>query len=115
MKQRHDITQCLRDILAAIDAIERFLGPTRNYYRYVEDELLRSGVERKLEIIGEATGRILRAKPDFKLENARKIVDTRNWVIHTYEKIDDSIIWGIVTKHLPQLRAEVEKLLAQAN
>jgi uncharacterized protein with HEPN domain len=40
-------------------------------------------------------------------------VDTRNYVIHGYDSLRDDIIWSIVVNHLPPLRAEVEKLLAQ--
>ena len=46
-----------------------------------------------------------------KRENARQIVDTRNWVIHGYDKVDDVVIWGIVSNHLPKLKEEIEKLL----
>ena len=46
------------------------------------------------------------------IENARKIVDTRNWVIHGYDKVDDVVIWGIVSNHLPKLIDEIEILLA---
>jgi uncharacterized protein with HEPN domain len=113
MKQPHSIPQSLSDIRDAIAAIEKFLGPTRNYYRFLEDELLRSAVELKLEIIGEATGRIIRADPSFPIPNARKIVDTRNRVIHGYDSIDNEAVWLIVVRHLPPLKAEVEKLLAQ--
>ena len=46
-----------------------------------------------------------------EIENARKIVDTRNWVIHGYDKVDDVIIWGIISKHLPKLKEEIEAYL----
>ena len=116
MKQPHDITQCLRDIRTCIDTIEEYLtetmGNRRDFNVYMRNRMLRQAVERNIEIIGEATGRILRTDPSFELENARRIIGTRNWVIHTYEKIDDAMIWGIVTYHLPPLREEVERLLA---
>jgi uncharacterized protein with HEPN domain len=35
----------------------------------------------------------------------------RNRVIHGYDKIDDEIVWGTIVRHLPILKAEVEKLL----
>jgi uncharacterized protein with HEPN domain len=46
-----------------------------------------------------------------KIENARRIVDTRNWVIHGYDKVDDMISWGIVVNHLPKLQKEIQTLL----
>ena len=41
----------------------------------------------------------------------KKIVDLRNWVIHGYDKVDDVIIWGIISTQLPKLQSQVEKLL----
>ena len=46
--------------------------------------------------------------PNFKRTNARKIVAAQNRVIHAYDNVDDAIIWGIVTLHLPELKKEVE-------
>ena len=115
--ERHDIGKCLRDIGESINTIEahltRIMGERRDFNVYMQDKLLRQGVERNLEIIGEATSRIMKTDPEFKLENARRIVDLRNWVIHAYDNVNDTIIWGIVTYHLPALRAEVERLLAE--
>jgi uncharacterized protein with HEPN domain len=47
------------------------------------------------------------------IENARKIVDLRNWVIHGYDKIDDVLIWGIVSRQLPILKNQVDELLKE--
>ncbi len=108
-----DIRKSLFDIMDAIHAIERFLGPKRNYYAYLENELLRSAVERKMEIMGEATNRILKIDPAFPIGNARRIVDTRNRVIHGYDSLDNETIWYIVVRHLPPLKSEIERLLEQ--
>jgi len=43
-----------------------------------------------------------------ELSNSRKIVNTRNRIIHGYENVSDEIIWGITIKHLPILKAEIE-------
>ncbi|MCC5928660.1 MAG: DUF86 domain-containing protein [Cyclobacteriaceae bacterium] len=39
------------------------------------------------------------------------MVDTRYWVIHGYDKVDDVIIWGIAVNHLPKLQQEIQKYL----
>ncbi|MEA3316976.1 MAG: HepT-like ribonuclease domain-containing protein [Bacteroidota bacterium] len=78
---------------------------------YQQNKLLRRGIEREIEIIGEATNKILIIDESIKIENARQIVDTRNWVIHGYDKEDDIVVWGIISNHLPKLQKEIEKLL----
>ncbi len=67
-------------------------------------------MEREFEIIGEASGMILKLYPTFPIEYARRIVDLRNEVIHGHDKIDDVIIWGIVLKQFPLMLARVAKL-----
>ncbi len=66
---------------------------------------------KEIEIIGEAMNRALKIDPELDIENARQIVDARNWVIHGYDKVDDVVIWGIISKHLPKLKTEIENLL----
>jgi uncharacterized protein with HEPN domain len=111
--KRHDIPKSLGDILTAIGHIEQFLGPKRDYRAYLKNKLLQSGVERQLEIIGEATNRILKVDPEFPIQSARKVVNLRNHVIHGYDKIENETIWAVVVRHLPLLKAEVKKMLGE--
>jgi uncharacterized protein with HEPN domain len=106
-----EIKKYLYDIKVSIDSIFEYLGDKRDFNVYLQNKLLRRAVEREIEIIGEATNRILKIDDDIKIDNARQIVDTRNWVIHGYDKVDDVVIWGIISNHLPKLKDEVEKLL----
>jgi len=73
--------------------------------------MLRRAIERELEIIGEATNRILKIDPNIEITNSRRIVDLRNWVIHGYDKVDDVIIWGILSRDIPKLKDQVKKLI----
>ena len=72
---------------------------------------LRRAVERELEIIGEATNRILKLNNNIEITEARRIVNLRNMVIHAYDSVDDIIIWGIISKDIPQLKKEIDKLI----
>ena len=110
---KHEIKKYLFDIKTPIDSINEYLGESRNFFEYQKNKLLRRGIEREIEIIGEAMNRILKLDEDIQIINARQIVDARNWVIHGYDKVDDVVIWGIVSKHLPKLKKEVEELLEQ--
>lgn len=89
------------------------MGDKRDFIEYQQNKLLRRAIEREIEIIGEATNRILKLDENIQIENARQIVDTRNWVIHGYDKVDDVVIWGIISNHLPKLQLEIKKLLEE--
>ncbi|MBI9066020.1 MAG: DUF86 domain-containing protein [Salinivirgaceae bacterium] len=108
---KRKIKKYLFDIKVSIDSIFDYLGDKRDFFDYQQNKLLRRAVEREIEIIGEATHRILKLDDTILIENARQIVDTRNWVIHGYDKVDDVVVWGIISNHLPKLRKEIEKLL----
>jgi uncharacterized protein with HEPN domain len=110
---KREIKKHLFDIKTSIESIFEYLGEKKDFKEYQKNKLLRRGIEREIEIIGEAANRIIKLSPDFKLENARKIIDTRNWVIHGYDKVDDIVIWGIVTKYLPKLKQEIENFLSK--
>ena len=56
-------------------------------------------------------GRIVKADPTFQLSNARHIIATRNRIIHGYDTVSDEMVWGIVVRHLPLLKQEVNELL----
>ncbi len=110
---KREIKKYLYDIKVSIDSIFDYLGDNHNFFEYQQNKLLRRGIEREIEIIGEATNRLLKLDDTIYIENARQIVDTRNWVIHGYDKVDDVVIWGIISNHLPKLKIEIEKLLEQ--
>jgi len=106
-----DIKKYLYDIKTSIDSINEFLGEERDFEKFRTNKMLKRAVEREFEIIGEAAGRIIKIDAGIKIDSARKIVDLRNWIIHGYDRVDDIIIWGIISKHLPQLKKQVEELL----
>lgn len=72
---QHSIQMYLHDISNSIDSIFEYLGHDRNFNDYESKKLLRRAVERELEIIGEATNRILKLHPEIDISNARRIVD----------------------------------------
>jgi uncharacterized protein with HEPN domain len=108
---KREIKKYFFDILVSINSINDYLGSKKNFLEYQSNKLLRRGVEREIEIIGEAMSRILKIDPTIKIKNSRQIVDTRNWVIHGYDKVDDVVIWGIISKKLPELKKEVNHYL----
>lgn len=112
---QHSVKTHLLDILNAIDSIYDYLGEERSLTTDESNKLLRRAVERELEIIGEAVGRILKRDPEINISSSRRIVNLRNWVIHAYDNVDNVIIWGIINKDLPMLREQVLDLLEKKN
>ncbi|MDE6228124.1 MAG: DUF86 domain-containing protein [Muribaculaceae bacterium] len=108
------VLKYLNDILLSIQEIELFLeSRPRQYDTFCKDILFRRGVERNIEIMGEAMNNLLKLKPDIEITNARKVVDTRNFVIHSYDSLRPDILWSIVINHLPLLKLEVMALLEE--
>ncbi len=109
----NDTKTWLSDIKQAIIEIYSFLPAKKNYLSFKKDLKSKRAIERNIEIIGEAVNRIIKKDPDFEISNARRIIDTRNRIIHGYDSVSDEIIWSIVVKELPGLEDEIENLLAE--
>ena len=101
----------LYDVQQSIISIYEYLGEKRDFFEYERNKQLRRAVERELEIIGEAVNHLLDLDESIAIDNARRIVDLRNFVIHGYDKVDNVIIWGVISRDLPKLKDQVDKLL----
>ena len=99
------------DILTAIEEIEGFVSGADTLNAYVRDLKTKRAVERALAIIGEAVNKLAKEEPDLDLEGARAIVGMRNRLIHSYDNVDDRIVWEVVRKDLPKLKATAQEQL----
>jgi len=108
----HEIKTWLYDVLQSINEIDSYYtDKPRKFSDYLLDLKTKRAVERNIEIIGEAINRILKKDKDFNIDNAQKIIGTRNRIVHGYDKISDDLIWSIVINNLPKLKEEVQNLL----
>ena len=101
----------LYDVQTSIQSIKDFTIDIKSFQDFDNNKLVKRAVERELEIIGEAINRLLKINNSIQITNARKIVNLRNWVIHSYDNVDSVIIWAILQKDLPLLETEVSALL----
>ena len=101
----------LSDILNSIELIEQFTTDINSFDSYSKDLKTKAAVERHLGIIGEAVNKFLKESHE-DLKNASQIISLRNRLIHSYDNVDDAIIWSIITRHLKPLKKESEKKLA---
>ncbi len=107
----NEVKTWLKDIEQAILEINSFIPEFKNFKDFQKDLKTKRAVERNIEIIGEAMTRILKAEPTIKISDTRKIIDTRNRIIHGYDSVSEDILWGIIIRNLPTLDKEVKKLL----
>jgi uncharacterized protein with HEPN domain len=106
------IEKWLYDIRIAIDEIDSyFQNIEKDFFQFQKNQMLKRAIERNLEIIGEATNRILLKNPDIPINNARKIVNLRNYVIHSYDSLSDENIWAIIINNLPELKKDINELI----
>lgn len=101
----------LWDMVQAIRRIQEFTTGL-SFADYEASLLIQSAVERQLEILGEAAGRVSDAlrqsHPDI---DWRRTVGLRNIIIHRYDEIQQDIIWNIITTELAMLLTQLEPLL----
>lgn len=109
-----DARALLWDVRHAADNIAAFIRD-RTMEEYAADSLLHSGVERQLEIIGEALNQLDKSSPSTatRIPNLRQIVGLRNILIHGYAAVKHSLIWRSVLEDLPQIRGTVDGLLKE--
>ncbi len=96
----------LSDIKRAIDLIDEFMVGVSDFSEYESDQKTKSAVERQLGIIGEAVNKYRKLEVLHELSSTRQIVNFRNRLIHSYDKVDDTIVWAILQLHLPGLKSE---------
>lgn len=102
----------LRDVIYFIEELETVLPPGISYEALAEDVVRIRAVERCLEITGEALVQTRRAFPELPISDLAKIVSLRNRLAHEYTSISVPGIYKIVRESIPNLKREVEELLA---
>lgn len=83
---------------------------SNQFENFEKDILARRAAERLLEIIGEAINQMLKTDPNLKITNSREIIGLRNKIVHAYDSINASILWGIIVKDIPVLKEEIKAL-----
>lgn len=101
----------LTDIKISIESFYEHLENNLDFEIYKAKKTIRRAVERGLEIIGEAINKLLKINSGIIISYSRQIVDLRNKIIHSYDDVNDIVIWKIIIKDIPVLQKEVKNYL----
>jgi uncharacterized protein with HEPN domain len=105
-----DPKERLRDVLEAIERIERYTARGRE--AFFRQELIQVWTVHHLQIIGESAAQLGRA---FHAAHSEvpwaRVVAMRNVLVHEYFGVDLNELWNVVERDLPALKTAVERLL----
>ena len=100
-----------------IDDMIRFTNKVLRYTQnldqpaFINNDLYYDATLRNLELIGEAATNIPQnIRTNHPEIPWRRIIATRNRIIHAYLGIDNDIIWSIITDDIPELLTALKKL-----
>jgi len=99
-----------------LDEVNFLLKETKGltFGKFINNDLLKRGVTRSLEIIGEATKNI-----SSKLKNRHKDIEwklmagMRDKIIHYYFGVNWVVVWDVVHQKIPELKIKVEKVIKE--
>ena len=101
----------LWDMLDAASAVEEFVAG-KTWEEYQSNRMMRSAVERHVEIIGEAARRVSDATRQAHPEIPwRAIVGQRNVLAHDYGEILHEAIWAVAKRRIPELTVALRRIL----
>jgi len=83
-----------------------------DFYKYSNDRKTQLAVERCLEIVGEAAGKV---SASFRNNHSnipwRQIIGQRNVLVHEYGEIKQERIWKVIKENVPQLIESLKPLV----
>jgi uncharacterized protein with HEPN domain len=89
-------------------AISALKGKDRGDYD--ADDILRMGLAHLVQVIGEAARKV---SPQFQSDHPeipwRQIIGMRHRIVHDYMRVDEDVLWKVVSEDLPALLPHLEK------
>jgi uncharacterized protein with HEPN domain len=105
-----DSRERVLDILEAIERIEKYGHSGKEEFE--RNELVQIWILHHLQILGEAVNAL---RPELQENHPEvpwaSIVGMRNVLVHQYFEVDIDIIWAVVEKELPKLKALFQAML----
>ncbi|HSV69542.1 MAG TPA: HepT-like ribonuclease domain-containing protein [Methylibium sp.] len=104
----------LFDAIAAARLAREFSAGL-SFEAYAANALVRSAVERQLEILGEACQRMLAVDPTLRqrVPDTGLAIGLRNRIIHGYDRIENAVVYDTLMRDLPALETALAGELAR--
>ena len=100
----------LHDMIACIENIEKYAAHGRD--RFINDELVGTYILHHLQILGEAGTKLT---PELRGRHQEvpwpRVLGMRHVIVHDYFRVDYDIVWDVVQKELPILKAQLQSIL----
>lgn len=99
-----------------LDEIEYIIAESKELDRgeFLKNETLKRAFVRSIEIIGEASKKVL---PEFKNQHLeiewKAIAGMRDRLVHDYFGVDYDIVWDVIENKIPDLYKQINNILAK--
>ena len=104
-------TLYLKDILEAMEAIEKFVLGV-DFVTFKNDDMRSSAVIRKLEIIGEATTNLpVNITLKYPQIPWKDMAGMRDRLIHFYFGVKYDLLWNTIKTDIPRIKPLIYKIL----
>jgi uncharacterized protein with HEPN domain len=108
-----DYVQLLKFMLDECKVIEGEKKKLLKYEDMIANEILKRGLVKSIENIGEAASKIpVHQRVLWKEIKWKHIVGIRQRLAHDYWGINYEIVWDVIQHKIPELRNQLELLLA---
>ncbi len=103
----------IKDILENMENIEKF-SKDINYEQFIKDKKINYAVVRCIEIIGEAAKNVSKEiRSKYPHVPWKEMAGMRDKVIHFYFGVNLEKVWLVVTRDIPKLKPEIQKILRE--
>ena len=105
----------LEHMLEALDRIQAYTyGKSKE--QFLAEHLVQDAVMRNFGVLGEAANNCSKVSPTIVTQYPQlplaKIYGLRNLITHAYWTVDLEILWNVIERDVPELRAQIHSVLS---
>lgn len=110
MQQPNKVLKYILDIESIITELELIIDHHQGEFTNFQSSFISvRAVERDLIIIGEAVTKLISLDTTIEISGVKHIIGLRNLIVHSYDSVDPAVLWKILQKDLPILKADLSE------